>query len=209
MKALNIDTTKETQAFNSKNYYTMEDFAKSLDFTGVTDEYFLADYDLEDLENWSDERRNDWLGDQKNASIDSILEDYRLLEINYYISCIANLERWNGKATTEITTLGNITDIFSYRGCIELTAIYEGVNYLRFEISHHDGNDSYILFFNTVEYNETLAEDLENCILDGLEYNVYKPQDKEYNELIQNIVDKYNQDYIDSCVNVKNELKRL
>lgn len=203
MKALHIDTNKETCVFNSENYYTMEDFAKSLDYTGVNDEYFLEDYGVNDLEDWSDIAQIDWLGEQKNADIDSILEDYQSLETNYYISCIANLERWNGKAQTEITTLGNITDIFSYRGCIELTAIYEGVNYLRFEISHHDGNDSYLLFFNTVEYNETLAEDLENCITDGLEYQIYKPQDKEYNKLIYTIVDKYNQDYLNSCVIIK------
>lgn len=209
MKALNINTTKETQIFNSENYYTMEDFAKSQDYTGVNDEYFLEDYGVEDLENWSDERRNDWLNDQKNADINSILEDYQSLEINYYISCITNLERWNGKAQTEIQTIQNISDIFSYRGCIELTAIYEGVNYLRFEISHHDGNDTYLLFFNTVEYNETLAEDIEDRITNSLEYHVYKPQDKEYNTMISNIVDKYNQDYINSCVNVKDELKSL
>lgn len=122
---------------------------------------------------------------------------------------VANLEKWNGKAQTKITILENITDIFSYRGGIELTAVYEGENCLKFCISHHDGNDYYYIFFNTVEYNEGLPQELEDCILNGLEYKAYKPMEKEYYNLIYNIVDKYNQDYINSCINIKQELKRL
>lgn len=209
MKALNIDTTKETQVFDYRNYWDMDTFAKSQGFNGVNDETFLAHFELDDLGDWSDNQQFEWLGSYKDIDLQDILFSYEPLELNYYISMVANLEKWNGKAQTEITVLENITDIFSYRGCYDLTAIYEGENYLKFDISHHDGNDTYYVFFNTVEYNEGLAQELEDCILNGLDYKTYKPMEKEYYNLIYNVVDKYNQDYINSCINIKQELKRL
>ena len=209
MKALNIDTTKETQVFDYNDYWDMDTFAKSQGYNGAEDPEFMEDRGIDDIGDWSMCAKDNWLGEQKNIDIDSILDYYQSLELNYYIYMVANLEKWNGKAQTEITQLENITDIFSYKGSIELTAIYEGENYLKFCISHHDGNDIYYVFFNTVEYNEGLPQELEDCILNGLEYRVYKPLEKEYYNLIYDIVYKYNQDYINSCVNVVQELKRL
>lgn len=209
MKALNIDTTKETQVFDYQEYWDMDTFAKSQGYDGAEDPEFMEDYGTDDFVDWSDIAKMDWLGEQQKADIDSLLDDYQSLEVNYYIAMVANLEKWNGKAQAGITILENITDIFSYRGSIELTAIYEGENYLKFCISHHDGDDTYYVFFNTVEYNEGLCQELEDCILNGLAYKVYKSMEKEYYNLIYNIVDKYNQDYINSCINIKQELKRL
>ncbi len=209
MKALNIDTTKETQVFDYSNYRNMDTFAKYQGFDGVNDETFLANFGIEDLGNWSDNQQFEWLGSYRDIDSKDILFSYEPLEVNYYISMVSNLERWNGKAQTEITQLENMTDIFSYRGSIELTAIYEGENYLKFDISHHDGNDTFYIFFNTVEYNEELAQELEDCILNGLDYKAYKPMEREYYNMIYSLVDKYNQDYINSCINIKEEWKKL
>lgn len=201
---MNINTANETKVYDYKNYWDMDTFAKSQGYKGENDEDFLKDFNFDDLKNWSDSAKWDWLGDESNRAIEWVLQDYKTLETNYYVCTVANLEYWNAKGQTEITPLQKITDIFNgYRCYIELTEVYEGDNYLRFEISHHDGSDSYYIFFNTVEYNETLEEDIEQDILNGLDYDYYKPQTEKYNGLIQNIVNEYNADYINSSVDIK------
>lgn len=127
-----------------------------------------------------------------------------------YISCVANLEYWNKSGQTVITPIEKIIDIFNY-GCSSytLTDIYEGENYIKFCISHHDGNNEYYLFFNEKEYNSSLLDDIENCILDGLDYDVYKPKEKEYCSMIKDIINKYDTDYINSCVTIKEGLSTM
>lgn len=207
---LHIDTTKEKHIFDNSNYYYLDDFAKFNGYSGFKDKGFLDSFDIEDISEWSDGHVADWLDEQKNYELDFILEEYEQIEKQYYISCVANLEYWNRKGQTVITPLEKIIDIFNY-GCSDftLTDIYEGENYLKFCISHHDGNDTYYLFFNEKEYNSSLLEDIENCILDGLDYDVYKPREKEYCSMIENIVNKYNTDYIKSCIKVYDELRKL
>lgn len=90
-----------------------------------------------------------------------------------------------------------------------LTDIFEGENYIKFCISHHDGNDEYYLFFNEKEYNSSLLDDIENCILDGLDWDYYKPREKEYCPMIESIVNKYDTDYINSCVTIKEGLSTM
>lgn len=128
----------------------------------------------------------------------------------YYISSVAWLEKWNTKGYSEITPLEKISDIFNY-GCsaCELTDIYEGQNYLKFCISHYDGNDVYYLFFNEKEYNSSLLDDIENCILDGLDYDYYKPLENKYNNMIKDIIKEYDIDYLKSCININKTLQAL
>lgn len=206
---LHINTTKEKHIFDNTNYYYLEDFAKYQGFNSWQDVEFLRDWNIEDVAEWSDGHISDWLNDIMNYDIDFILNEYKSLEDKYYISCVANLETWNTKGITEITPLEKIIDIFNYRCHIELTDIFEGENYIKFCISHHDGNDTYYLFFNEQEYNSSLLDDIENCILDGLDYDCYKPHEKEYCSMIKNIVNKYNIDYIKSCINVHNAINEL
>lgn len=207
---LHIDTTKENHVFNNSNYYYLDDFAKYQGFNSWQDVEFLRDWNIEDVAEWSDGHISDWLDEQKNYDINFILEEYEQIEKQYYISCVANLEYWNRSGQTVITPLKKITDIFNY-GCsmYTLTDIYEGENYIKFCISHHDGNDKYYLFFNEKEYNSSLLEDIENCILDGLDYDYYKPHEKEYCSMIENIVNKYDTDYINSCVSIQEGLSTL
>lgn len=207
---LNIDTTKEKHIFDNNNYYYLDDFAKYQGFKSWQDVEFLRDWNIEDVADWSDYRTAEWLDDMKSYDLDFILSEYKALEDKYYISCIANLQTWLHSGQTLIKPLQKITDIFDY-GCsmFELTDIYEGENYLKFCISHHDGNDIFYIFFNTEQYNESLLDDIENCILDGLDYDYYKPLEKEYCDMIKTIVKKYDTDYINSCINVYNELRTL
>lgn len=207
---LHIDTTKEQHIFNNSNYYYLDDFAKYQGFKNCDDVEFLQEWNIEDVAEWSDGRISDWLNQIKNYDLDFILGEYQALEKQYYISCVANLQTWLYSGQTRLKPLKAISDIFNY-GCsmFELTDIYEGENYLKFCISHHDGNDCYYIFFNTVEYNESLLDDIENCILDGLDYDVYKPLENEYCNMIQDIVNKYDTDYINSCINVYNALQTL
>lgn len=63
--------------------------------------------------------------------------------------------------------------------------------------------------YNKKEYNSSLLDDIENCILDGLDYDLYKPLENEYCDIIKNIVNKYDTDYIKSCVCIKEGLSTL
>ena len=205
-----IDTTKEKHIFDNSNYYYLDDFAKFQGYKNCDDVEFLRDWNIEDVAEWSDGHISDWLNEMENFDIDFILGEYKALEDRYYISCVANLEYWNRSGQTVITLLEKIIDIFNY-GCSSfiLTDIFEGENYIKFCISHHDGNDEYYIFFNEKEYNESLLDDIENCILNGLDYDVYKQREKEYCSMIENIVNKYDTDYINSCIKVYDELKKL
>lgn len=207
---LYIDTTKEKHIFDNSNYYYLDDFAKYQGFKSWQDVEFLECWNIEDVAEWSDGHISDWLNEIKNFDLDFILGEYKTIEDRYYISCVANLEYWNRSGQTVITPLEKITDIFNY-GCSSfiLTDIFEGENYVKFCISHHDGNDTYYLFFNEKEYNSSLLNDIENCILDGLDYDYYKPREKEYCSMIENIVNKYDTDYINSCVNIQKVLSTM
>lgn len=207
---LNINPKTEKHIFDNKNYYYLDDFAKYQGFTSYKDKEFLRDWNIEDVKEWSDGHISDWLDEIENFDLDFILGEYKALEDRYYISCVANLEYWNRSGQTVITPLEKIIDIFNY-GCssFTITDIFEGENYVKFCISHHDGNDEYYLFFNEKEYNESLLDDIENCVLDGLDYDFYKPLEKEYCSMIKNIVNKYDTDYINSCVNIQECLSTL
>lgn len=206
----NINPKTEKHIFDNSNYYYLEDFAKYQGFNDWQDVEFLRDWDIEDIKEWSDGHISDWLNEMECYDLDFILGEYKTLEDKYYISCVANLKTWIHKGQTVITPLKEIRDIFNY-GCsmYTLTDIYEGENYVKFCISHHDGNDTYYLFFNEKEYNSSLLDDVENCILDGLDYDVYKPLEKEYCSMIKNIVNKYDTDYINSCVNIQEGLSTM
>lgn len=207
---LNVNPKTEKHIFDNSNYYTLDDFARYQGFKSWQDMEFLRDWNIEDINSWSDGHTSDWLNEMEQYDLDFILGEYEQIEKQYYISCVANLEYWNRKGQTVITPLEKIIDIFNY-GCssFTLTDIFEGEYYLKFCISHHDGNNIFYLFFNTVEYNESLLDDIENCILDGLDYDVYKPLEKEYCSMIENIIDKYDTDYLNSCVNIQNALSTL
>lgn len=41
------------------------------------------------------------------------------------------------------------------------------------------------------------------------DYDYYKPREKEYCSMIENIVDKYDTDYINSCVTIKKGLSTM
>lgn len=207
---LNINPKTEKHIFDNSNYYYLDDFAKYQGFKSWQDVEFLRDWNIEDVAEWSDGHISDWLNEIKSYDLDFIMNEYKTLEDNYYISCVANLEYWNRSGQTTITPLKKITDIFNY-GCSDfiLTDIFEGENYIKFCISHHDGNDTEYLFFNEREYNSSLLDDIESCILDGLDYDYYKPREKEYCSMIESIIDKYDTDYINSCINVKNAINAL
>lgn len=206
---LNINPKTETYIFDNSNYYNLDDFAKFQGFKSWQDMEFLECWNIENVAEWSDGHVFDWLNEMAQYDLDFILDEYRALEDKYYISCVANLEYWNKSGQTKIKSLKKITDIFSYGSSFILTDIYEGENYIKFCISHHDGNDTYYLFFNEKEYNYSLLEDIESCILDGLDWNYYKPREKEYCSMIENIVNKYDTDYINSCVTIKEGLSTM
>ena len=200
---LNINPKTEKHIFDNSRYYYLDNFAKFQGFKSWQDVEFLECWNIEDIEEWSDSHVSDWLDEIKQYDLDFILEEYEQIEKQYYISCIADIEYWNRDCQTTITPLEKITDIFNY-DCSDfiLTDIYEGENYVKFCVSHHDGNDTYYLFFNEKEYNSSLLNDIENCILDGLDWDCYKPREKEYCSMIKNIVDKYDTEYINSCVTI-------
>ena len=50
------------------------------------------------------------------------------------------------------------------------------------------------------------VEFLECWNIDGLDWDDYKPREKEYCSMIKNIVNKYDTDYINSCVTIKEGL---
>lgn len=201
-----VNPMTEKHIFCDNNYYCLEDFAKFNGYNGFRDKGFLDSFGIEDINEWSDGIVADWLSEQKNYELDFILDTYRLLEHSHYIVCVSWVEYWNTKGYTEITPLKKIMDILNYRGAFELTDIYEGQNYLKFCISHHDGNDVYYLFFNEKEYNSSLSDDIENCILDGLDYDYYKPLENKYNNMIKDIIREYDIDYLKSCININKKL---
>lgn len=206
-----VNPTKEKHVFSNRNFYYLDDFAKYQGFINSQDIEFLRDWNIEDVAEWSDGMIDMWLNEMKNYEIEYLLNEcYSVLEKTYYISCVSWIEKWNTKGYSEITLLEKISDIFDY-GCsaCELTDIYEGENYLKFCISHHDGNDVYYLFFNEQEYNKSLFDDIENCILDGLDYDYYKPLENKYNNMIGNIIQEYTIDYLKSCININQKLKAL
>lgn len=206
---LNINTKTEKHIFDNSRYYYLDNFAKFQGFKSWQDVEFLECWNIDDVAEWSDGHVSDWLNEMAQYDLDFILNEYKSLEDRYYISCVANLEYWNRSGQTKIKSLKKITDIFNYNSSFILTDIFEGENYVKFCISHHDGNDTYYLFFNEKEYNSSLLEDIESCILDGLDWYYYKPREKEYCSMIENIVDKYNTDYINSCVTIKEGLSTM
>lgn len=178
---LNINHKTEKHIFDKSKYYYLDNFAKFQGFKSWQDVEFLKYWNIEDVAEWSDGYVSDWLNEMEQYDLDFILNKYKYLEDRYYISCVANLEYWDGRGQTTITPLKKIIDIFNYSCNFTITDIFEGKNYIKFCISHHDGNDKYYLFFN----------------------------EKKYCPIIESIVNKYDTDYINSCVTIKEGLSTM
>lgn len=196
-----INKQSEKHIFDSNNYYYLDDYAKYNGYQGYNDPRFIDDFVLDKELIDNDLYISDWLAETKEYELNELLYCYVEEFKQYNIVCIANLETWNIKGQTKITPLEHIHDIFNYRGQFDLTDIFEYDNCIKFCISHHDGNDKYYIFFNNEQYNKDLYDDVENSIIEYLDYDYYKEHSHEYEQLINNLCEKYDTDYIKSCIN--------
>ena len=205
---LHIDTTKEICVFDNSNYYYLDDYAKMQGYKGYNDISFIHDFNLEDYPYENDIFIDEWLTDTRNYDIETLLNEYECLSKDYYIIGVAYLETWNKKGYSTITPIKNITDIFNY-GCssCELIDIYEGEKYIKFDISHHDGNDTFYIFFSNEQYNIDLFDDLNNSVSDCINYEIYKKLENKCEDLYHKIIKEYDNNYLNNCISIRQLLR--
>lgn len=76
------------------------------------------------------------------------------LDKNYYVTVKPILERWNGVYKGELQNISSIYDVFDY----DIKSITIKGNYLEVVCSHHDGRNTYNLYFSKYKLYENESE---------------------------------------------------
>nr|DAU72529.1 MAG TPA: hypothetical protein [Caudoviricetes sp.] len=160
---------KTIELYNRNNdyYWNVEKFVTEQGYQNVC--AYCADVlDRLGSVEWCKEQATQDMYTQQDLDFENIYEN-TLLPLNekYYIVCIPTQGRWNG------TYKGGLQDCKHIDMCInyEVQKVTIKDKALIIDVSHHDGNNQYVLYF--VESNKPTIEEYYNELQDNYLYEYY------------------------------------
>lgn len=162
--------TVELYNVNSEYYWDVNTFVTEQGYKNVC-EYCADVFDKLGSVEWCTEQATEDMYRQQYEDFNFIYDDILCcLNKNYNIVCIPTQGRWNG------TYKGNLQDCNNIDMCIhdDVQKITIEGKSLVIDISHHDGNNQYILYF-VESHNPTIEEyynELKNNDYYDYEYGV-------------------------------------
>ena len=135
--------TVELYNRNSDFYCNVEKFIMEQGYKNVC-EYCADVFDKLGTVEWCTEQAKNSMYEQQEMDLEFIVENtLEYLDKNYFITVRPISERWNGIYKGELQNVNNIYDVLNY----EINTITIKDNYLEIVTSHHDGNNTYQLYF--------------------------------------------------------------
>lgn len=158
--------TVELYNRNSDYYLNIDKFLKGYGYKNVQ-EFCAYEKDTLGAKDYCENIVQTAMFEQAENDLEFISEnilDY--LDQHYYVTVRPTSERWNGVYKGELQNINSIYDVFTY----DVKSITIKGNYLEVVYSHHDGNNTYELYFSNYKLYENESEN------DYMEYviNLYE-----------------------------------
>lgn len=146
--------TVELYNVNSDYYWNIDEFLKGYGYKNVQ-EFCAYEKDTLGAKDYCKNIIQTAMFEQAENDLEFISEmtlDY--LDTHYYVTVRPTSERWNGVYKGKLQNTNSIYDVFTY----DVKSITIKGNYLEVVCSHHDGNNTYELYFSNYKLYENESE---------------------------------------------------
>ena len=135
-------------------YWNLEEFLKVFGYKNVQ-EYCAYERDTVGTKDYCMNIVQDAMYQQAEDDLEFISEmTLEYLDKHYYATVRPTSERWNGTYKGELQNLESLYEVFNY----DVKSIAIKWNYLEIITSHHDGNNTYELYFSQYKLYENESE---------------------------------------------------
>ena len=144
------------ELYNRDNemYWNVEEFLKVFGYKNVQ-EFCAYERDTVGTKDYCMNIVQDAMYQQIEDDLEFISEmTLEYLNNNYYTTVRPILERWNGTYKGELQNLQSLYEVFGY----DVKSITIDGNCLEIITSHHDGNNTYELYFSQYKLHENESE---------------------------------------------------
>lgn len=148
--------SKTVELYNrdSEYYWNVDEFLKHFGYKNVQ-EYCAYERDTVGTKEYCNTIVSNAMYQQLEDDLEFISEmtlDY--LDKHYYVTVKPISERWDGTYKGELQNINSIYDVFAY----DVKSITIEGNCLKVVTSHHDGNNTYDLYFSDYKLYENESE---------------------------------------------------
>lgn len=136
---------KTVELYNRDNnyYWNVQEFIKCCGYKNVQ-EFCAYERDTVGTKEYCTQIVENAMYEQQEMDLEFIIENtLEYLDKNYFITVRLTSELWNGIYKGELQNINSIYDVLNY----EIKTITIKDNYLEIVTSHHDGNNTYQLYF--------------------------------------------------------------
>ena len=136
---------KTVELYNRDNnyYWNVQEFIKCCGYKNVQ-EFCAYERDTVGTKEYCTQIVENAMYEQQEMDLEFIIENtLEYLDKNYFITVRPTSELWNGIYKGELQNINSIYDVLNY----EIKTITIKDNYLEIVTSHHDGNNTYQLYF--------------------------------------------------------------
>lgn len=139
---------------NSEIYWNLDEFLKFMNYKNVQ-EYCAYERDTVGTKEYCNTIVANAMYQQLEDDLEFISEmTLNYLDKHYYVTVRPTSERWNGVYKGELQNINSIYDVFDY----DVKSITIEGNCLKVVTSHHDGNNTYELYFSNYKLYENESE---------------------------------------------------
>lgn len=136
---------KTVELYNRDNnyYWNVQEFIKCCGYKNVQ-EFCAYERDTVGTKEYCTQIVENAMYEQQEMDLEFIIENtLEYLDKNYFITVRPTSKLWNGIYKGELQNINSIYDVLDY----EIKTITIKDNYLEIVTSHHDGNNTYQLYF--------------------------------------------------------------